>query len=187
MAIIHLVPSLPTGSSSLPGSASRRIGIETGRLISLPYLALHHEEFTWPHLLPDTPVGSYSTVSPLPAVAGERSVFCGTFPRVTPGRCCRPPCPSEPGPSSAVHALTRSPGQLVRRRSGYGAGQAKRQNRRSPTMPNTTISSTATASADRDSTRGQPVSGIDGTANSPGADIIIEPIPIPIPIPEPAV
>jgi len=69
MAIIHLVPSLPTGSSSLPGSASRRIGIETGRLISLPYLALHHEEFTWPHLLPDTPVGSYSTVSPI--TAGE--------------------------------------------------------------------------------------------------------------------
>jgi len=69
MAIIHLVPSLPAGSSSLPGSASRRIGIETGRLISLPYLALHHEEFTWPHLLPDTPVGSYSTVSPI--TAGE--------------------------------------------------------------------------------------------------------------------
>ena len=31
-----------------------------------------------------------------------RSVFCGTFPRVTPGRCCRPPCPSESGLSSAV-------------------------------------------------------------------------------------
>src|SRR5580693_8470623 len=29
-----------------------------------------------------------------------RSVFCGTFPRVTPGRCYRPPCPAEPGPSS---------------------------------------------------------------------------------------
>ena len=31
---------------------------------------------------------------------GRRSVFCGTVPRVTPGRCYRPPCPAEPGPSS---------------------------------------------------------------------------------------
>src|SRR5216683_6919005 len=32
----------------------------------------------------------------------RRSVFCGTFPRVTPGRRYRPPCPAEPGPSSAA-------------------------------------------------------------------------------------
>jgi hypothetical protein len=31
----------------------------------------------------------------------RRSVFCGTIPRVTPGRRYRPPCPAEPGPSSA--------------------------------------------------------------------------------------
>ena len=31
---------------------------------------------------------------------GRRSVFCGTVPRVTPGRRYRPPCPAEPGPSS---------------------------------------------------------------------------------------
>src|ERR1700735_466755 len=37
-----------------------------------------------------------------------RSVFCGTIPRVTPGRRYRPPCPAEPGPSSARQAnLTR--------------------------------------------------------------------------------
>src|ERR1039457_2727087 len=30
----------------------------------------------------------------------RRSVFCGTVPRVTPGRRYRPPCPAEPGPSS---------------------------------------------------------------------------------------
>ena len=30
-----------------------------------------------------------------------RSVLCGTFPRVAPGRRYRPPCPAEPGPSSA--------------------------------------------------------------------------------------
>jgi hypothetical protein len=34
--------------------------------------------------------------SPMPG----RSVFCGTVPRVTPGRRYRPPCPAEPGPSS---------------------------------------------------------------------------------------
>jgi hypothetical protein len=35
-----------------------------------------------------------------PAVAFRRSVLCGTVPRVAPGGCCPPPCPSEPGPSS---------------------------------------------------------------------------------------
>jgi hypothetical protein len=34
----------------------------------------------------------------------RRSVFCGTFPRVAPGRRYRPPCPAEPGPSSAIPA-----------------------------------------------------------------------------------
>ena len=48
-----------------------------------------------------------------------RSVFCGTVPRVTPGGCYPPPCPAEPGRSSAVPACrtpipTRPPGQLVR-------------------------------------------------------------------------
>jgi hypothetical protein len=42
-----------------------------------------------------------------PALARRRSVFCGTVPRVTPGRRYRPPCPVEPGPSS--------PDQTVRR------------------------------------------------------------------------
>jgi hypothetical protein len=47
----------------------------------------------------------------------ERSAFCGTVPRVTPGGRYPPPCPVEPGPSS-VHTrrhTTRSPGRLVRR------------------------------------------------------------------------
>jgi len=38
-----------------------------------------------------------------------RSVFCGTIPRVTPGRRYRPPCPAEPGPSSARHACRGRP------------------------------------------------------------------------------
>ena len=36
---------------------------------TLPYLILHHEEFAWPHLLPDTPVSSYLTISPITAEA----------------------------------------------------------------------------------------------------------------------
>ena len=36
----------------------------------------------------------------------RRSVFCGTFPRVTPGGCYPPPCPVEPGPSSATCGCT---------------------------------------------------------------------------------
>ncbi len=39
-----------------------------------------------------------------PPVRGRsgRSVLCGTVPRVTPGGCYPPPCPVEPGPSSAA-------------------------------------------------------------------------------------
>src|SRR6476620_5782354 len=37
----------------------------------------------------------------LPYATG-RSVLCGTFPRVSSGRCYRPPCPVEPGLSSAT-------------------------------------------------------------------------------------
>jgi hypothetical protein len=61
-------------------------------------------------------VVSYTTVSPLPrdGVPG-RSVFCGTFPRVTPGRRYRPPRPAEPGPSSPDHGQARPPGRLARR------------------------------------------------------------------------
>jgi len=48
----------------------------------------------------------------------RRSVLCGTVPRVTPGCRWQPPCPVEPGLSSArtVNTVsTRSPGRLVRR------------------------------------------------------------------------
>src|SRR5262249_3528366 len=49
-------------------------------------------------------VVSYTTVSPLPLARPKpgqgRSAFCGTIPRVTPGRRYRSPCPAEPGPSS---------------------------------------------------------------------------------------
>jgi hypothetical protein len=54
-------------------------------------------------------VVSYTTVSPLPVpgpsrsrARHRRSVFCGTVPRVTPGGRYPPPCPVEPGRSSAT-------------------------------------------------------------------------------------
>jgi len=48
--------------------------------------------------------------------APGRSAFCGTFPRVTPGRRYRPPCPAEPGPSSpGPEVPARPPGRLARR------------------------------------------------------------------------
>jgi hypothetical protein len=37
---------------------------------------------------------------PYPWLGQGRSAFCGTVPRVTPGRRYRSPCPAEPGPSS---------------------------------------------------------------------------------------
>ena len=49
------------------------------------------------------PVGSYPTISPLPALAeASRWLcdFCGTLLRVTPTGCCPAPCSAEPGLSS---------------------------------------------------------------------------------------
>src|SRR5262249_47314355 len=71
---------------------------------------------TEPPQSPAALVVSYTTVSPLPrhlATPG-RSVFCGTVPRVTPGRRYRPPCPVEPGPSSTDRKdPPRPPGRLT--------------------------------------------------------------------------
>ena len=86
-------------------------------------LTLLRVGFTEPPRSPWALVVSYTTVSPLPPVSRGRSVFCGTFPRVTPGRRYRPPCPAEPEPSSARQAdLARrdrpasSPAARVQRR-----------------------------------------------------------------------
>ena len=64
-----------------------------------------------------------------PGRVRRRSVFCGTIPRVTPGRRYRPPCPAEPGPSSACQArpdATRPPGQLARRCAQDTGSQRRR-------------------------------------------------------------
>jgi hypothetical protein len=91
-------------------------------------LTLLRVGFTKPPRSPWALVVSYTTVSPLPPVSQGRSVFCGTFPRVTPGRRYRPPCPAEPGPSSARQAdLARrdrpasSPAARVQRRGRTAA------------------------------------------------------------------
>ena len=66
VAIIHLGRALPHGSSGLPGNAAGSLRTpERAAQFSFPYLALHREEFTWPQLLPTTPVSSYLTVSPI--------------------------------------------------------------------------------------------------------------------------
>ncbi len=48
-----------------PTRKRRPRGHRTGRSIAFPYLALHREEFAWPRLLPNAPVSSYLTVSPI--------------------------------------------------------------------------------------------------------------------------
>ena len=63
VAAIHLGPSLPTVSSSQPGSTD-------GPSLTLPYLALLLVGFTWHPASPPDPVSSYLTLSPLPAEAG---------------------------------------------------------------------------------------------------------------------
>ncbi|CAN5505621.1 hypothetical protein BH10ACT5_BH10ACT5_00830 [soil metagenome] len=54
-----------------------------------------------------TPVVSYTAVSPLPRPEPRRSVLCGTVSRITPGGCYPPPCPVEPGRSSALRGEPR--------------------------------------------------------------------------------
>ncbi len=72
VAIIHLGRALPHGSSGLPGNAAGSLRTpERAAQFSFPYLALHREEFTWPQLLPATPVSSYLTVSPITTSARQ--------------------------------------------------------------------------------------------------------------------
>lgn len=88
-AVIHLGLPLPADSCGLPaGSGEQPSNACAGPVSgdSGPFLALLRVGFTEPPRSPGVLVGSYPTVSPLPA-RSRRSVLCGTFPRVTPG--CR--------------------------------------------------------------------------------------------------
>jgi len=111
-AAIHLGLPLPAASCGLPASIGRaalnrsrrpRAPEGAGALVTLLRVG-----FTEPPGSLRALVVSYTTVSPLPRARPKpgpgRSVLCGTVPRVTPGRCYRPPCPVEPGPSSPGHA-----------------------------------------------------------------------------------
>jgi hypothetical protein len=113
-AVIHLGLPLPAASCGLPASSggppsNARAGLAP-RCGARALMTLLQVGFTEPPQSPTTLVVSYTTVSPLPpadahlARGRRRSVFCGTVPRVTPGRRYRPPCPAEPGPSSAIPA-----------------------------------------------------------------------------------
>src|SRR6187401_142314 len=98
----------PEGSELLdlaPGGVCR-----AGRVTPVAGGLLHHR---------------FTLTCPLP---GRRSVLCGTFPRVTPGGRYPPPCPVEPGPSSAPpsRAVTRSPGQPIRVSKDRADGPAGR-------------------------------------------------------------
>ena len=103
VATIHLGRALPHASSGLPGSSG-------GQPSNASCLTLLRVGFTEPPPSPEVLVVSYTTVSPLPrcdrrpvreTAPPRRSVLCGTVPRVTPGGRYPPPCPAEPGRSSA--------------------------------------------------------------------------------------
>ena len=130
---IPLGPPSPTGSGSQPGSLGREKpwGLSPARsLFGLaPGGACHAADVA------AGAVGSYPTVSPLPAAeAVGRSHLCGAFPRVTPGG--RYPPPSLPGVrtfldprrAAAIRPSARRPPRRAPRR-----GQRRRQ--RAPAAP----------------------------------------------------
>jgi hypothetical protein len=113
-AVIHLGLPLPTASCGLPASIGRAAlkrsrrersspldlapgGVYQATAVTCGAGGLLHHRFTLTF-----------------AQARRRFVFCGTFPRVTPGRRYRPPCPEEPGPSSPGLRPARPPGRLTR-------------------------------------------------------------------------
>ena len=128
-AVIHLGLPLPAASCGLPASIGRAALDRSRREPLVPLLTLLRVGFTEPPQSPAALVVSYTAVSPLPRVPDAgRSVFCGTFPRVTPGRRYRPPCPVEPGPSSPGLRPARPPGRLTHAQdtpNGYAAGQQR--------------------------------------------------------------
>ena len=114
-AVIYLGLPLPAASCGLPASIGRAALDRSRREPPVPLLTLLRVGFTEPPQSPAALVVSYTAVSPLPRVPdARRSVFCGTIPRVTPGRRYRPPCPVEPGPSSPGLRPARPPGRLTR-------------------------------------------------------------------------
>jgi len=143
-AAIHLGLPLPAASCGLPASIGRA-ALKRSRRPRAPegawaLVTLLRVGFTEPPGSLRALVVSYTTVSPLPRARPKpgpgRSVLCGTVPRVTPGRCYRPPCPVEPGPSSPSHARTtrrdRPAGSPFPPRIGACAPRVTRSGRSGP-------------------------------------------------------
>ena len=88
-------PCVATGLKRQPEVNSARGRWPEGNLL----FVLHRVGFTMTADVTACPVRSYRTVSPLqrPVNGALRFVFCGTFPRVTPGRRYRSPSLEMPG------------------------------------------------------------------------------------------
>ena len=105
----------------------------------LPYLALLRVGFALPAPSPGPRCALTAPFHPYPGIPLSREprryVFCGTFPRVTPGRRYRPPCPVEPGLSSplASRREQRPPGPL-RPFLRYSLVPPLQHSRRGPTL-----------------------------------------------------
>jgi hypothetical protein len=115
--VIPLGRPLLAGSSTLTRTSprSRGRGVRADRPRRCPYSSLLREGLAPPPVTRLSRVGSYPTISPLPVPrpheethGHRRCRFCGAFPRVTPGRCYRPPCPAEPGLSSRERSMFTS-------------------------------------------------------------------------------
>jgi hypothetical protein len=108
--IIPLGRPLLAGSSTLTRTPrlDRSRDDRADRSRRCPYSSLLREGLAPPPVTRLSRVGSYPTISPLPVPSEpghRRCRFCGAFPRVTPGRRYRPPCPMEPGLSSRERCL----------------------------------------------------------------------------------
>src|SRR6516164_11496598 len=149
-AVIHLGLPLPAASCGLPASIGRAALDRSRREPLAPLLTLLRVGFTKPPQSPVALVVSYTAVSPLPRVPDAgRSVFCGTFPRVTPGRRYRPPCPVEPGPSSPGLRPARPPGRLTRAQDTPGGWWSTRPARTRRHRPDEPPGSAVRVAADR--------------------------------------
>ena len=140
---IYLGPALPPISCDLPGPG--RAGLDTRRR-QRSCLVLHRAGFTLRAVSPRRRCALTAPFQPCRSDDSRviaqlrRCVFCGTCPRVSPGRCYRPPCPlvsglsSKPPPRGFGRAGNSSAadqsappivgvrGADAKRAAGYGAG-----------------------------------------------------------------
>ncbi|GAB3131016.1 hypothetical protein GCM10027057_00980 [Marisediminicola antarctica] len=102
---IYLGTTLPQPSSGLPGNSAGSLKRSLSDLApGEVYLADRS---------PESLVVSYTTVSPLPGADPGRFTLCCTVSRIAPGGCYPPPCPVEPGRSSASAGFLAEP-QMTR-------------------------------------------------------------------------